>query len=98
MRIPRVDLAGVFFDRGGSPTEPGSRLLRAVAALVDRTGGINGDYLPLEPKTVAQLQAITPTGPALGYCANEVGGETLVYYAPTAAVWRRSRDDVTISA
>lgn len=73
-------------------------LVRTLNALIGRTGGILGEYVPLEARTVAQLQAITPPGPALGYCSNEAGGECAVYFAPVAGVWRRVDTNATISA
>jgi hypothetical protein len=63
--------------------------------LVDRTGGENADYLPIKSKTVAELQAITPDGPAIALCSNETGGATLVFWE--GAAWRRVADRAVIS-
>lgn len=73
------------------------QLIIAVNLLIGRTGGVLGDYMPIEAKTVAQLQAIMPVGPAVSVCSDEVGGPTLVFFEPNAGEWQRSYDRVAIS-
>lgn len=76
-------------------------LLRNVAELIERAGGITGAFRPLTPRTVAQLQALASegvmTGPAIAFCSNETGGATIAFYDPTASVWKRVTDNATIS-
>lgn len=95
--IPEISHGQPIVERDGKPATLGTQIIKALNLLIGRTGGIRADYLPLKSKTVAQLEAMTPPGPAIGYCSNEVGGECLVYYAPTAAVWRRADTSATIA-
>jgi len=92
--------AVVYFD----PSKPFVSRLLSLARdalerlndLIDRTGGETADYLPIKSKTVAELNAITPDGPAIALCSNETGGATLVFWDGSAN-WRRVQDRVIIS-
>lgn len=95
--IPVVAHGQPLVERDGKPSKLGAQIVSAINLLTGRTGGIRAEYLPLKSKTVAQLEAMTPPGPAIGYCSNEAGGECLVYYAPAAGVWRRADTGATIS-
>jgi hypothetical protein len=98
VRLAEVPLQGQFFDREGKPTpHTGLTLLRAVAGLLIRSGGILDDYRPLESRTVAQLQALTPRGPAVAFCSDETGGPTIVFYEPAEGEWQRPSDLAAIS-
>jgi hypothetical protein len=92
MRIPSLNLSGSYFEpRTGEPNKLGILLLRAINALIDRTGGINGKYLPLPESTVADLPtAMTESG--LIMCTDESGGAMPVFWDAGASVWRRVTD------
>lgn len=97
MIVAEPPLSGQFFDKEGRPTQTGLVLLRTIAGMFQRTGGVLGAFVPLDSKTVAELEAINPGGFAIAGCSDEAGGECLAYYAPTAAVWRRTDTNATIA-
>lgn len=98
MNLAEVPLSGQFFDKDGRPTTTGVSLLRTIAGLLERSGGILGHYLPLPSMTVAQLEEMNPGGFAIAGCSDEASGECLVYFAPTAEEWRRADTDAPIEA
>ena len=72
-----------------------SLLVRAVNALIGRTGGINGLALPHPQYTVATVPDVVAYAGSTVFVTDEAGGPTLAYSDGTN--WKRVYDNAAIS-
>ena len=82
--------------RTGKLTPEGMLLVRTLNGLLDRSGGMTAQSLPLRNYTVATVPDATSHDYGLIFVTNETGGAT-VAFADGSGNWRRVQDRAIVS-